>query len=58
MSEKLSYRKAGVDMSRGAFVTTGRLNAEMVVKALRRSVPVLASRSAVSFGRVCLPTGG
>jgi FdhD protein len=38
----------GVDMSRGALVTTGRLNAEMVVKALRARVPILASRSAVS----------
>lgn len=44
----------GVDMSRGALVTTGRLNAEMVVKALRRSVPVLASRSAVSTHAVQL----
>ena len=39
---------AGTDMSRGALLATGRLNAEMVVKALRRSVPVAATRSAVT----------
>ena len=39
---------AGADLSRGVLVTTGRLNAEMVVKALRQRVPVLASRSAVT----------
>ena len=44
----------GADMSRGVLVTTGRLNAEMALKALRRSVPVLASRSAVTTHAVQL----
>ena len=38
----------GADLSRGMLVTTGRLNAEMVIKALRQGVPCLASRSAAT----------
>ena len=36
----------GADLTRGVLLTTGRLNSEMVVKALRQGIPVLASRSA------------
>ncbi len=38
----------GTDLTRGALLATGRLNAEMVVKALRQRVPVAATRSAVT----------
>jgi len=38
----------GTDLKRGALVATGRLNAEMVVKALRQGIPVAATRSAVT----------
>ena len=38
----------GEDVTRGVLVTTGRLNSEMVVKAIRRRIPVLASRGATT----------
>lgn len=40
----------GTDMTRGLLLATGRLNAEMVVKALRHGVPVVGTRSAVTAG--------
>lgn len=36
----------GRDLSQGFLVTTGRISSEMVLKAVRQRVPVLASRSA------------
>ncbi len=36
----------GRDLSQGVLVTTGRISSEMVLKAVRQRVPVLASRSA------------
>ena len=36
----------GTDMTRGALLATGRLNAQMVAKALRMRVPIVVSRSA------------
>ena len=42
------------DISRGVLVSTGRLSSEMVVKALRQRVPVLASRSAVTTNSIRL----
>ena len=45
---------AGVDTTRGVLLTTGRLNAEVVVKAVRQRVPVLASRSAATTHAVLL----
>jgi FdhD protein len=45
---------AGRDLSHGALVTTGRLNSEMVIKALRAGTPVLASRSAVTSNAILL----
>ena len=44
----------GADLSRGALITTGRLNSEMVIKALRARVPVLASRGAATSNAVTL----
>jgi len=44
----------GTDLRRGLLVTTGRMNAEMVLKALRQGVPCLASRSAPTAGAVDL----
>jgi FdhD protein len=38
----------GTDLSRGLLAATGRVNAEMVVKALRQRIPVAATRSAVT----------
>ena len=38
----------GVDLSQGVLITTGRVSSEMVVKAARSGVPVLASRSAAT----------
>jgi FdhD protein len=38
----------GTDLTHGALVATGRLNAEMVVKAVRQGIPVAATRSAVT----------
>ncbi len=38
----------GADLSRGVLLTTGRLTAELVMKALRRRLPVVASRSAAT----------
>ncbi len=38
----------GTDTHRGALLVTGRLNAEMVIKALRQRVPVAASRGAAT----------
>ena len=38
----------GANMEHAAIVTTGRISSEMVVKAVRAKVPVLASRSAVT----------
>jgi FdhD protein len=40
----------GTDMTRGVLLATGRLNAEMVVKALRHGVSVVGTRSAVTAG--------
>ena len=45
---------ADSDLSAGALVTTGRLNTEMVVRALRGRAAVLASRSAVTSNAVRL----
>jgi len=39
----------GKSLEKGAIVTTGRISSEMVVKAVRAKVPVLASRSAVTI---------
>ncbi len=36
----------GTDTSRGVLLVTGRLNSQLVVKALRQGIPVVASRSA------------
>ena len=36
----------GTDTCRGALLATGRLNLQMVVKALRMRMPIVASRSA------------
>jgi len=44
----------GLDMRHGVLVTTGRLSSEMVVKAVRQRVPILASRSAVTANAVRL----
>jgi FdhD protein len=44
----------GSDLGRGALVTTGRLNGEIVVKAVRARVPVLASRGAATTNAVRL----
>lgn len=44
----------GVSLSHGALVTTGRLNSEMAVKALRARTPVLASRSAPTTNAIKL----
>ena len=44
----------GSDLRRGVLVTTGRLNSEMVVKALRRQIPVLASRGAATANAIRL----
>ena len=38
----------GTDARHGVLFATGRLNAEMVMKALRQGIPVAASRSAVT----------
>ena len=43
-----------VSLSHGALVTTGRLNSEMAVKALRARTPVLASRSAPTTNAIKL----
>jgi FdhD protein len=45
---------AGTDTRRGALLVTGRLNGQVVIKALRRSIPVLASRSAPTSNAVSL----
>ncbi len=45
---------AGTDTSRGVLLATGRLNAQMVVKALRQGTPVVATRSAVTAHAVQL----
>ncbi len=45
---------SGRTLQRGAFVTTGRLNSEMVVKALRARVPVLASHGAATTNAIHL----
>ena len=42
------------DLSGGAILATGRVSSEMVVKAVRRQVPVLASRAAVTTNAVRL----
>jgi len=47
----------GADLSRGALITTGRLNSEMAVKALRARVPVLASRGAPTSNALALAAG-
>lgn len=44
----------GLDLSAGALLATGRVSSEMVVKAVRRQVPVLASRAAVTTNAVRL----
>ncbi len=44
----------GVDLSSGVLVSTGRLGSEVVVKALRQGVPVLAAPSAVTAAAVHL----
>lgn len=44
----------GRDLSSGLLVSTGRLSSEMVVKAVRREVPILASRSAVTTNAIRL----
>jgi len=44
----------GRDPGMGVLVSTGRLSSEMVVKALRQKVPVLASRSAVTTNAIRL----
>jgi len=44
----------GADLSRGLIVSTGRLSSEMVVKAVRRRVPILASKSAVTTNAIRL----
>lgn len=49
-----SAMAAGKSLSSGALMTTGRLNSEMVVKAIRAGVPVLASRSAATTNAVRL----
>ncbi|MFP4613313.1 MAG: formate dehydrogenase accessory sulfurtransferase FdhD [Spirochaetaceae bacterium] len=38
----------GRDLSRGVLLATGRISSEMVIKALRLSVPVIAGRAAVT----------
>ncbi|MFW6189778.1 MAG: formate dehydrogenase accessory sulfurtransferase FdhD [Planctomycetota bacterium] len=40
----------GTDASRGFLAATGRLNAQMMIKALRQGIPVVASRSAATTG--------
>jgi FdhD protein len=45
---------AGETLDTCALVTTGRLNSEMAVKAIRAGAPVLASRSAVTTNAVRL----
>ena len=45
---------AGMDLSQGALISTGRLSSEMVVKAARQGVGVLASPSAVTTNSVQL----
>jgi len=42
----------GRPLSRGLLVSTGRLSSEMVVKALRQKVPVLAAPSAVTTNAI------
>jgi len=44
----------GADMTRGLLVSTGRLSSEMVVKAARQGVPVLASPSGVTTNAIRL----
>jgi len=44
----------GADLARGVLVTTGRLNSEMVIKAIRRGIPVLASRGAATTNAIRL----
>ncbi|KPK65191.1 MAG: hypothetical protein AMK73_03690 [Planctomycetes bacterium SM23_32] len=44
----------GTATQRGALIATGRLNAEMVVKALRQRMPVAVSRSAATAHAVAL----
>jgi FdhD protein len=41
---------AGTDTSKGFLAATGRLNAQMIIKALRQRIPVVASRSAATTG--------
>jgi FdhD protein len=49
---------AGTPLGRGALVATGRINAEMAAKALRRGVPVMASGSAPTTRAVRLAADG
>jgi FdhD protein len=44
----------GIDLKRGLLVSTGRLSSEMVVKAARQGVPVLASPSGVTTNAIRL----
>jgi FdhD protein len=44
----------GTDTSRGILLTTGRLNAQAVAKALRQRIPILASGSAATAHAVQL----
>jgi len=44
----------GPDLTRGLLVSTGRLSSEMVVKAARQGVPVLASPSGVTTNAIRL----
>ena len=44
----------GLDLTRGLLVSTGRLSSEMVVKAARQGVPVLASPSGVTTNAIRL----
>ena len=45
---------SGIDLGRGVLMSTGRLSSEMVVKAARQAVPVLASPSAVTTNAIRL----
>lgn len=47
-----SALRTGVDLRRGVLISSGRLSSEMVVKAARQAIPVVASRSAVTSNAI------